>query len=101
MRVTLKLLALALALVLSGAVGQDPAPASQPAGADPTRRRVLIISVDGLRPDVMLRAKAPNLHGLMERGAFTCWAQTTAVAVTLPSHCSMLTGVRPQKHQIE
>ena len=29
------------------------------------------------------------------------WAQTTAVAVTLPSHVSMLTGVKPQKHQIE
>ncbi|HVT87881.1 MAG TPA: alkaline phosphatase family protein [Tepidisphaeraceae bacterium] len=67
----------------------------------PARHRVLIISVDGLRPDVMLRANAPILHGLLERGSFTMWAQTTAVSVTLPSHVSMLTGARPQIHQIE
>src|SRR5450432_871465 len=72
-------------------------------GADsaPTAHRVLIISVDGLRPDLMLRADSPVLHDLLKRGSFTCWAQTTAVAVTLPSHVSMLTGVKPQKHQIE
>lgn len=69
--------------------------------APPTNHHVVIISVDGLRPDVMLRAKTPVIHDLMERGSFTCWAQTTAVSVTLPSHVSMLTGVSPQRHEIE
>lgn len=64
-------------------------------------RRVLIISIDGLRPDVLLRADAPRLRSLMKEGSFTFWAQTTAVAVTLPSHVSMLTGVTPQQHRIE
>jgi len=63
--------------------------------------RVLIVSVDGLRPDLSLRADAPVLKGLMERGSYTLWAQTTAVAVTLPSHVSMLTGVPPAKHGVE
>jgi predicted AlkP superfamily pyrophosphatase or phosphodiesterase len=63
--------------------------------------RLLIISIDGLRPDLMLRADTPVLHSLLQKGSFTCWAQTTAVGVTLPSHVSMLTGVKPQKHQIE
>lgn len=95
--------ALALWLTVFLLAAQPPegavAPASQPASSP--KRRVLIISVDGLRPDIMLRADAPVMKGLMESGAFTCWAQTTAVAVTLPSHVSMLTGFRPQKHQIE
>ncbi len=77
---------------------QDSQPATRPAVAEP---RVLIVSVDGLRPDVLLRADAPNVRGLMDRGAFTFWAQTTQAAVTLPSHCSMLTGVRPEKHGIQ
>ncbi len=47
-----------------------------------------------------LRAEMPNLRGLMKRGAFTFWAETTDVAVTLPSHTSMLTGVTPEKHGI-
>jgi len=47
--------------------------------------RVLIISVDGLRPDLSLRANAPVLRSLMVRGSYSLWAQTTAVAVTLPA----------------
>jgi predicted AlkP superfamily pyrophosphatase or phosphodiesterase len=61
---------------------------------------VIIISIDGLRPDVLLRADAPTIRGLMAQGCFTFWARTTAVALTLPSHVSMLTGVIPVKHGI-
>jgi predicted AlkP superfamily pyrophosphatase or phosphodiesterase len=69
--------------------------------ADPPRApRALIVSVDGLRPDVALRADMPVLRGLMARGSFTMWANTTDLAVTLPSHASMLTGVTPAKHRI-
>lgn len=67
----------------------------------PSISRAVIVSVDGLRPDLLLRANAPTLRDLMKHGAFTMWAQTTAVAVTLPSHVSMLTGVAPGKHGIE
>lgn len=62
--------------------------------------RLLIVSIDGLRPDVMLRADAPNLRSLMKEGSYTCWARTTKVAITLPSHVSMLTGVTPDRHGI-
>jgi arylsulfatase A-like enzyme len=89
-----------------------PAPASQPArppgpppapGARPVDaiRRVLIVSVDGLRPDLLARADAPNVRRLMRGGAFTLWARTTAASRTLPSHVSMLTGVTPPRHEIE
>ena len=63
-------------------------------------QRLLIVSIDGLRPDVMLRANAPNLRSLMKDGSYTCWARTTNVAITLPSHVSMLTGVTPDRHGI-
>jgi predicted AlkP superfamily pyrophosphatase or phosphodiesterase len=62
--------------------------------------RVLIVSVDGLRPDVALRADMPNLRSLMHNGAFTFFASTTPAAVTLPSHTSMLTGVTIERHGI-
>jgi predicted AlkP superfamily pyrophosphatase or phosphodiesterase len=64
-------------------------------------RRALIVSIDGLRPDVALRADMPALRSLMARGSFTMYAATTDVAVTLPSHTSMLTGVAPARHGIE
>ena len=61
---------------------------------------VVVISVDGLRPDMALRGDMPNLRSLMSNGAFTFWAKTTAVSVTLPSHTSMLTGFVPEKHGV-
>ncbi len=62
---------------------------------------VVLISVDGLRPDVALRADMPRLRSLLREGAFSFWARTTAMSVTLPSHTSMLTGVEPDRHQIQ
>jgi predicted AlkP superfamily pyrophosphatase or phosphodiesterase len=88
----IRLVFVVLALFMSAvALGEDKAP---PAG------RVLIVSIDGLRPDVALRANMPHLRSLMARGSFSFWANTTDVAITLPSHTSMLTGVTPAKHGI-
>ncbi len=63
-------------------------------------KRVLIISVDGLRPDLMLRARTPRMHTLLQSGSFTFWAQTAAEAYTLPCHVSMLTGVSSKIHGV-
>ncbi|MBV8780848.1 MAG: alkaline phosphatase family protein [Phycisphaerae bacterium] len=76
---------------------------TQPAetrGPVPDINHVLIISVDGLRPDVLLRGNTPNMHQLFLHGAFTFWAKTTPQSITLPSHVSMLTGVTPEAHAI-
>jgi predicted AlkP superfamily pyrophosphatase or phosphodiesterase len=79
---------------------------SLPVSAQTTRpvpaiHKVVIISIDGLRPDLALRANTPNIHTLMNLGSFTFWARTTAESVTLPSHTSMLTGVTPVKHGLQ
>ncbi len=63
--------------------------------------RALLISVDGLRPDMLLRSDTPNLHRLFINGTFTFWARTIPHAITLPSHTSMVTGVIPRRHEIE
>ena len=62
--------------------------------------RVVIISVDGLRPDVLLRAEAPAIRSLMTDGSFSLYAHTIPYAYTLPAHISMLTGVSPEKHGV-
>src|SRR4051812_11194462 len=62
--------------------------------------RVLVVSIDGLRPDLMLLADAPNLRALMHTGSYSLFAQTIHDAYTLPSHVSMLTGVLPEKHGV-
>src|SRR5688572_28993192 len=61
---------------------------------------VVIISLDGLRPDAIAKFGAQSLQRLMREGRFTLQAQTILPSKTLPSHTSMLTGVDADKHGI-
>lgn len=61
---------------------------------------VLVISIDGLRPDAIAKYNAETLLRLMREGTFTLKAQTIQPSKTLPSHTSMLTGVDVDKHGI-
>jgi predicted AlkP superfamily pyrophosphatase or phosphodiesterase len=63
-------------------------------------RHVIIISVDGLRPDAIARFRAPTLQRLMREGAYSLSARTIDPSRTLPSHTSMVTGVKPDVHGI-
>src|SRR5271163_2504519 len=67
----------------------------------PAITHIVIISIDGCRPDALLRADTPVIHGLLPHASFTFWARTTVESITLPSHTSMLTGVVPNKHTIQ
>jgi predicted AlkP superfamily pyrophosphatase or phosphodiesterase len=49
---------------------------------------------------VLLRSNTPTIRALMKQGSFTFWARTTDIAITLPSHTSMMTGVPPEVHGI-
>lgn len=98
------LLAAAAAAVSVPPSGAQTAPPRRPAPVTrPVARaeRVLVISVDGLRPDLLLRCNTPVMHALFEGGSYTFWAKTVPQSITLPSHTSMLTGVSPRKHGIE
>jgi hypothetical protein len=63
--------------------------------------RVLILSIDGLRPDAIPAAPMPNLMALMQTSAYTLNARTIFPSSTLPSHASMLMGVCPSKHGVD
>jgi predicted AlkP superfamily pyrophosphatase or phosphodiesterase len=67
----------------------------------PHATRVLILSIDGLRPDAIALAPMPNLLALMQNSAYTLNAQTVFRSVTLISHASMLGGVCPSKHDVD
>jgi predicted AlkP superfamily pyrophosphatase or phosphodiesterase len=82
-------------------VPAQPGPGAAPVVVTvPRAERVVIISIDGLRPDLLIRAEVPNLRGLLKVGSYTFWARTVAEGHTLPAHASMLTGVSPQKHGV-
>jgi arylsulfatase A-like enzyme len=66
----------------------------------PNVSRVLIVSFDGLRPDVIDLTPMTSLQGLIENGAYSLTAQTIFPSSTLPSHASMLTGSCPDEHKV-
>jgi hypothetical protein len=75
-------------------------PTPTPTPSPPALTGVLVISIDGLRPDALQLADTPNLDWLIARGAITWQAQTILPSVTLPAHASMLSGSTPQVHGV-
>jgi predicted AlkP superfamily pyrophosphatase or phosphodiesterase len=66
---------------------------------------LVVISVDGLRPDYVTAAdahgaKVPNLRKLLNEGTYAEGVNGTVPTVTYPSHTTLMTGVWPAKHGI-
>jgi len=76
-----------------------------PAVAHAGRLPVLLISIDGLRPDCVLKAdeyglKIPNLRRMVAAGASATGVHGVLPTVTYPSHTTLVTGVSPARHGI-
>jgi predicted AlkP superfamily pyrophosphatase or phosphodiesterase len=71
-----------------------------PARPLPDVRRAVIVSIDGLRPDLISMDLTPTMYDLMRRGSYTQSARTIPEGYTLPSHASMLTGVSAERHGV-
>lgn len=63
-------------------------------------RNVLLVSIDGLRPDAIEKFAAPTLQRLIREGSYSLKAKTTMPSKTLPSHTSMLSGEPPDEHGV-
>ena len=84
---------LALLLLVIAAGGRAPA------------APLLMISVDGLKPEYVLDAdvhglKIPFLRSLMRGGAYARGVTGVWPTVTYPSHTTLLTGLSPAEHGI-
>jgi arylsulfatase A-like enzyme len=71
-----------------------------PAAAQGRVPKVMLIGIDGVRPDVLRRVATPNLDALIRSGAFSDRARTGLPTLSGPSWASMLTGVWKEKHGI-
>lgn len=75
------------------AIAQTPNP------LNPTKK-VLIIGIDGLRPDALQKANTPNIDTLIENGCYSSQAKVGKNTVSGPGWSSMLTGVWSAKHGV-
>ena len=63
-------------------------------------RKVLLIGLDGVRPDLLAEVPTPNIDALIAGGAFSANARTGYPSVSGPGWSSMLIGVWPEKHGV-
>ncbi len=66
---------------------------------------LVLISIDGLRPDYVFDAakyglRIPNLRRIVAEGTYATGVHGVVPTLTYPSHTTILTGVSPAKHGI-
>jgi len=64
-----------------------------------SRRHVVLISIDGFRPDMYQDRSwpTPNLQALMKEGVYADHLKSVFPAYTYPSHVAMVTGALPAR----
>lgn len=107
-----RIIPFAIALALAGGLPASPAAARTPpatATADAPkaagRHPVLMISIDGMRPDAVLQAdkhglKIPVLRSFLSEGSYAQEVMNVNPTVTNPNHATLMTGVLPVEHGI-
>lgn len=61
-------------------------------------KKVILISIDGMRPDGLKQCGNPYLDELMQKASYTFDARTVFPSVTLPCHTSLFHSVPPERH---
>jgi predicted AlkP superfamily pyrophosphatase or phosphodiesterase len=62
------------------------------------RKKVVLVVIDGLRPDTITPDRMPALSGLLRRGWRALAATTVRPSVTVAALTSLATGVSPERH---
>lgn len=62
--------------------------------------KVVLLIIDGLRPDAIRRTVMPNLTALLERSWSAAHAVTISPSVTVAALTSLATGVAPATHRL-
>ncbi|MEL6659842.1 MAG: LamG-like jellyroll fold domain-containing protein, partial [Bacteroidota bacterium] len=64
------------------------------------KNKLLVIGIDGCRPDALTVANTPNIDALIENSTYSLEAQTLPPTVSGPGWSAMLTGVWHDKHGV-
>ncbi len=91
-------LALLGACLLAACASTGPTPATPAAATAPPT--VLLLSIDGLRADMVERGHSPNLARLAREGVRAVGMSPSYPSLTFPNHYTLVTGLRPDHHGI-
>lgn len=63
-------------------------------------RKVVLVLVDGMRPDGVEQAAHPFLSEARKKGSYCFHSRTVMPSVTLPCHTSLFFSVEPERHGV-
>ena len=63
-------------------------------------KKVILISIDGMRPDGLKNCSSEAVEFLKSKASYTFNAKTVYPSITLPCHMSLFYGVEPMRHGI-
>lgn len=77
-----------------------PAPSPTTEAPEAAPPPVLLVSLDGFRPDYLELGITPNLDRLAGGGVRAQWMAASYPTLTFPNHYTVVTGLRPDRHGI-
>lgn len=90
-----------LAVTLLAGCTPPPEPVQSTRTAEtvqPAPHPVILISIDGFRPDYLGRGSTPNLDALAAEGLRAKGMRPSFPTKTFPNHYTLITGLRPDHH---
>jgi predicted AlkP superfamily pyrophosphatase or phosphodiesterase len=92
MRLSIRFLSWLLPALLCGCASLLPSAAPD--------HQVLLVSIDGLRADVVGSGAMPTLDRIAAAGVHAAWMNPSYPTLTFPNHYTLVTGLRPDHHGI-
>ncbi|KAF0186549.1 MAG: alkaline phosphatase family protein [Hyphomonadaceae bacterium] len=86
-------LLLSCMLLLAGCATAPPSASLPPAP-------VILVAIDGFRPDYLDRGVTPNMSRLAAEGVRAQGMRPSFPSLTFPNHYTLVTGMRPDRHGI-
>ena len=68
--------------------------------AKPKAKRVVMIALDGISVEGLLKAKTPHIDALLKDGSLSLTTRDVMPSVTLPNWTSIMTGSGPEQHGV-
>ena len=93
-------LLLAVVLCCSGCATTQPAATTPATTAGDAQPLVILVSIDGFRPDYLQRHDTPALNALAADGVRAQAMKPSFPTLTFPNHYTLVTGLRPDRHGI-
>ncbi len=91
-----------LVVLLASTLGAGCAGSDEGSSATPARKagHVIIVGVDGLSPDGVLKADTPTLDGMMKSGSWSLHARGVMPTTSGANWASMINGAGPEQHGV-